>query len=65
MKTETKFWTPNREKRVVMWFYRFKDKEHTFDRVAAKLKTSKDAVYKKLGRLGHLNAEWSKKYSKK
>ena len=63
MSTKTKFWTPNREKRVVMWYRRFKDKDHTFERVASKLKTSKDSVYKKLGRLGQLDANWSKDYS--
>ena len=62
--TTPSFWTESREQRLIMWYNRFKDSDRCFEKVAQKLKTTKNAVYKKIGRLGHLDADWSKNYEK-
>ena len=53
------FWTTAREERLVLWHSRF---GNDYKRIAAKLKTTNHAVYKKLGRMGRLNAEWAADY---
>ena len=63
MSKRTTFWTTNRVARLVMWYGRFCGKPDAYQKVADKLKTTKSAVYKKLGRLGHLDAKWAKSYT--
>ena len=62
MQKTKSFWTPRNEQRLIMWYERFNGKPNVFRLVASKMKTSKSTVYHKLGRLGELDASWSKSY---
>jgi len=54
------FWTAERVERLVMWYDRFRNKQRPYDYVAKKLRTSKSAIYQKLGRMKAIDAPWSK-----
>jgi hypothetical protein len=54
------FWTAERVERLVMWYNRFKNNQHPYDHVAKKLKTSKSAIYQKLGRMKAIDAPWAR-----
>ena len=62
-KTAKPYWTPQREERLVKLYKQLKSKDDAFDRIARQMrpKTS-DAIYKKCGRLGLLQAPWTKRY---
>ena len=59
------FWTDDRVSRLISWHNKLTGKNQMFERIAGKLKTSRHAVYKKLGRLGRLNAKWASKFVNK
>jgi len=64
-KARKTYWTPSRVSRLVMWHKRLNGQENEFKKIASHFSdTTKSAIYKKLGRLGHLNANWAKSNKK-
>jgi len=59
---QSSFWTDSRVERLRRWYNEYKDREDVYLRVAKRLNTTKDAVYKKLGREGMLDASWAAQY---
>jgi hypothetical protein len=62
MQKRNSFWTDQREQRLVKLYdqYRGSKKGNVYSRLAKQLRaTSTNAVYKKLGRMGVLQAPWS------
>lgn len=63
--TPKTFWTPRKTESLILWYERYSGKPNVYARVNKKVKASSpNAVYKKLGRLGMLKADWSKDYVK-
>ena len=62
-KTVKSFWTEKKVASLLTWFEKMKGKEKAYDKIAAKIGTTRSAVYKKLGRIGKIDAPWTKKKS--
>jgi hypothetical protein len=58
-------WTDDRVARLIKWHEKLQGKDRMYDRIAEKMKTSRHAVYKKLGRLGRIDAKWATKFISK
>jgi hypothetical protein len=58
------FWTPRNVERLLKWHDKLKGKKDAMKQIASKMNKSSDSVYKKLGRLGKIDASWSSKYCK-
>jgi len=58
-------WTERKTSSLLRWYETYKDGEKTFYKISRRLKgVSPDACYKKLGRLGAINAPWANNYQK-
>lgn len=63
---QSKTWDSKREERLIKWYNHYKNQSNVYEKVAKRLKVeNSNIVYKKLGRLGLLNAPWSKSYNTK
>lgn len=55
-----KYWTKTRVERLSMWYSRYGSNRGTFAKIATHFKgKSPNSIYKKLGRMGILPADWS------
>lgn len=58
-------WTEARVEKLIKWHDHYMGDPKCYQKIAGRLRTTKDAVYSKLGRMGRVDAKWAADYNKK
>ena len=57
------YWTQERVSRLIKWSQKYQGKKNYYEAIAKHFTgKTKNSIYKKLGRLGRVGANWAKSY---